>query len=121
MVIQPYGIDTNNVNTFLNLIVSTNSKTTHVEVKGPSYNKKDNFINWGLWLPYREIAEASDQLVPYLKYFFDAAVIVFKNYGVKEEDVRKVQRVVEEEVIDNPKYTFVEEQTPQPDLSDLGL
>lgn len=116
-IMIPYGLDKNRKDTFLNLIVSTNSKTVALEVKGPDYDKENDFITWGLWLPYKDISEAECQLSPYLKHLFDAIVLVLKNYNVNEEDIRKVQKDVENEVIDNSEYLYNEEFIPPPDLS----
>lgn len=116
-IMIPYGLDKNRKDTFLNLIVSTNSKTVELEVKGPDYDKESDFITWGLWLPYKNISKAEDQLPPYLKYLFDAIVLVLKNYNVNEEDIRKVQKDIENEVINNSEYLFDEEFIPPPDLS----
>jgi hypothetical protein len=121
VVMIPYGLDKKDPNIFLGLDVTTSSKTYSLEVKGPEYDKKNGFINWGLWLPYKEIAEETDQLIPYLKYFFDAIALVFKNYNINEKEIRKVKKIVEDEVINNPEYFFMEEETPQPDLSDLDI
>lgn len=120
-VMIPYGLDKKDQNIFLGLNLTTSSKTSSLEVKGPEYDKKNDFINWGLWLPYKEIAEDQDQLIPYLKYFFDAIAIVFKNYNIDEREIRKVQKIVENEVLNNPEYFFEEEETPEPDLSDLDI
>lgn len=121
MVMVPYGLDKKDTNVFLGLDITTSSTTYSLEIKGPYYDKKNDFINWGLWLPYKEIYKEPDQLIPYLKYFFDAVVQVFKNYNIDEQEIRTVQKIVEGEVINNPEYIFEEEETPQPDLSDLDL
>lgn len=120
-IMIPYNLIEKDQDKFLGLIVSTSSKTKEVDVKGPDYDKKNNFVNWGLWLPYREIKEAQDQLIPFLKYFFDAVAILFKKYNVKEEDIRQVQKSIEEEVINNQKYKYEKKEIPVPDLSDLGF
>lgn len=119
-IMEPYELSQKDQNLFLSLIISTNSKTKVVEVKGPSYDKRNGFINYGLWLPYKPITQSENYLSSYLKYLFDSLVIVFSKYSVKEEDVRKVQKLVEEEVLDNPKYGYVDENNlPPPDLSDI--
>ncbi|MFC5529506.1 hypothetical protein [Cohnella yongneupensis] len=105
----------------INLIVSTNKKTVAVEVRGPDINIRDGFINWGLWLPYHEITSASEQIVPYLKCYFEAITQVFGYYNVSASDVRLVQQIVEKEIIGNSEYVYGEENTPEIDLSDLDL
>jgi len=60
-------------------------------------------------LPYTKIIESENILVPYIKFFFDGLVLLFAKYDVKEEFIRKVQKMVEKEIINNSKYTFVPE------------
>jgi hypothetical protein len=79
---------------YLNLIASTNKSIKAIEVKGPDYNQKEKFINWGLWLPYHQIVNQQDQREAYIKYYFDALVILLERYGVKEEVMRQVQKDV---------------------------
>ena len=69
---------------FINLIISTNTETRYVKVKGPDFNQKEKMISWGLWLPYQKIVECQDQRKPYIKFYFDALVILFERYGVEE-------------------------------------
>lgn len=103
---------------FLNLIVSTSKTTTKVEVKGPDYNRKDEIINWGLWLPYEDIVNNPKQNIPYIAYFFDALVLVFNTYGIPQERIREIQKNVENEVINNKQYEF-EGESIDLDLSDI--
>jgi hypothetical protein len=119
-IIQPYGLDNDEMNTFINLIVSTSSKTLELVVKGPDYDKVNDIINWGAWLPYKAVSEEKGQLPSYLKYLFDAIAIVLNNYSVDEGDIRKMQRDVENEVINNPEYLCDEEFVPPPDLDFLS-
>jgi hypothetical protein len=105
---------------FLNLIISTNKTTFNVEVKGPDINRKDKFINWGLWLPYEDIANSENQVLPYLKYYFDALIVVFKYYGINEVRLREIEKSVENEIIGNSEYDY-EEDIIDLDLSDLDL
>ena len=119
ILMHTYKLDEKDKDLFLGLVVSTNSKTKKVEVKGPDVDKKNKFINWGLWLPYEDIVNTNNQLVPYLKYIFEAMVIVFGKYDVKEEDVKEIQKIVENEVVNNPEYIYSEEETKPLDLSKI--
>ena len=121
MIVVPYELDKVNPKATLNLIVSTNSKTLTVDVKGNIVNRKSGFINWGLWLPYHEIVEAPNQLLAYTRYLFDAIVVLLNKYNIKEDDVRKVQAVIESTVVNNSEYKYVEKELPMLDLSDLDL
>ncbi|MCD4782022.1 MAG: hypothetical protein K8S27_15970 [Candidatus Omnitrophica bacterium] len=106
-VMQPYHFDEKDKDLFLGLIISTNSTTKRVEVKGPDFDKRNKVINWGLWLPYELIVKNEEQLVPYINYLFDALVIVFEFYNIEEDVIRNIQKIVANEVIDNPKYDIL--------------
>jgi hypothetical protein len=121
LLISSYGLDKIKEKYFLSLIISTDSKSKTVLVRGPSIDKRNEFITWSLNLPYLNVNSGVDYVPKYLEYLFDALVLVFKNYGVNEEDIRKVQQIVEKEVINNPNYEFNEEVIEPPDLSDLNL
>ncbi|MEQ7800280.1 hypothetical protein ABDJ41_10780 [Pedobacter sp. ASV1-7] len=81
-VMKTYGLDKDNPNRSLNLNVTTTAKTTVVDVKGPVFDKRNDFVSYGLWLPYKNIVNAKYPLQAYLKYYFDACVEVFKKYNV---------------------------------------
>ncbi|MCG1021460.1 hypothetical protein [Sutcliffiella horikoshii] len=105
---------------YFNLIVSTNKNTISVEVKGPDFDSKEKMINWGLWLTYEEITNQPVQSKEYIKYYFDALVLIFKYYGLSDEKIRNIQKSVEEEVIGNKQYDY-EEETLHLDFSDLDF
>ncbi len=104
----------------INLMVSTNKATLNVEVKGPSVSRKYKIINWGLWLPYEAIVSSTEQVIPYLKHYYEALVILLDKYGVSEERLREVWNVVESEIIGNSEYKY-EEDDIEYDFSDLDL
>ncbi|ANE45479.1 hypothetical protein SY83_03135 [Paenibacillus swuensis] len=104
---------------FINLIVSTNKATLNVMVKGPEINRKDKFINWGLWLPYEAIVSSSNQVIPYLQFYFDALIILLGSYGIPEKRIREIQVRVESEIIGNSAYDY-EEDDFDLDLSELN-
>lgn len=106
---------------FINLITCTKKSVLAVKIEGPDFNRKEKIINWGLWLPYEKIVEYSDQRKQYIKYYFDALVILFKRYGVEEEVLRQVQKDIEKEVIENNEYEYEKEDDIEIDLSDLDL
>ena len=105
---------------FINLLVSTNKATLNVLVKGPEINRKDKIINWGLWLPYEAIVSSTNQVIPYLQYYFDALIILLGSYGISEKRIREIQFHVESEIIGNSAYEY-EEDDFDLDLSELEL
>jgi hypothetical protein len=103
------------------LCVATNSLTKEVEIRGTDKDPKNKVINWGLWLPYLKVVEAEDQRAPYLKYLFDAIVLVLHEYAIPEEPIRAAEEIVRREVIGNPSYFEEVEVDEEIDLSDLNL
>ncbi|MFB9328275.1 hypothetical protein ACFFSY_20285 [Paenibacillus aurantiacus] len=103
---------------YLNLMVSTNCSTVKTEVKGPDLNRREQILNWGIWLPYKAIVESSDQKGRYISYYFDALVSLFGQYEIPEEMIRVLQNEVETEVLNNPEYDYMEESIDL-DLSEL--
>ncbi|MFA1642853.1 hypothetical protein AB5N96_08300 [Chryseomicrobium imtechense] len=105
---------------YINLMVTTNSTTNKVEVKGPYFNRKNEIINWELWLPFKEITSTASQEIPYLKFYFDALVMLFEKYEVEEDQIRSIQKEISEKVIGNKEYEFKEE-TLDYDFSDFDF
>jgi len=103
----------------LGLNITTSAQTREVEVRGPGYDEVNDFITWGIWLPYEEIYRAGEDLGPFLRYYFDALVIVFAEYGVEAEAVRKVQTIAQQEILGNPEYVQKEQKRTKIDLSDI--
>lgn len=106
---------------FINLIICTKKAILDVEVKGPEFNRREKIINWGLWLPYQKIVRHADQRKPYIKFYFDALVLLFERYGVEENVLRHVQKEIENEVIENKEYAYEEHDAEDIDYSNLDL
>ncbi|RZT15536.1 hypothetical protein [Fictibacillus sp. BK138] len=106
---------------YMYLSVSTKKDVKEVEVKGPDISRKDKEVVWALWLPYHKISNESDQRERYIKFYFEALVMLFERYNIDEELIRQVQTKIEKEVIGNKEYEFEEEDVLEVDLSDLDL
>jgi hypothetical protein len=104
----------------INLIVSTNKAALDVAVKGPDISRKDKMIQWGLWLPYEAIVSSTDQVIPYLKYYCEALVLLLGKYGISEERIRELWTNVESEIVGNSEYKY-EEDDIEYDFSDVDL
>lgn len=106
MVITKYLFEMIQTDVLLSFIVSTNSKTEKVEVKGPDVNKRQQTVTWGLWLPYKEITEADDPIKAYIRCYFEAAGMILEEFKVKREDIQLVREEVEEELRNNPDLYY---------------
>lgn len=120
-IMIPYGLDEKEPKVMIGLDVTTGSKVREVNVKGPDVDKRNNFTNYGIWLPFEPIVSSENVLETFLNQYFDALVILFTSYEVTEGDIRKVQNLTKKEVLGNEDYVFQEEDIPPIDLSDLDL
>ena len=107
-IMTPFGLETKDPDIFLGLVIATSSSTSELEVRGPDYDKRNKFINYGLWLPYSKINESPDYLKEYLSNLFDALVLLFSKYNIPEMAIRGVQKKVEIEVLNNENYIYSE-------------
>ena len=120
-IMVPFGLDKMDVESMLNLNVTTSSSTKEVEVKGPVVDKRNKVYSYGLWLPYETIMRSRDSLSAYLLYYFEAVAEVFKKYGIEAENLKNVKKNAEKEIIGNANYYYEDddESIPPPDLSDI--
>ena len=107
-IMKPFGLETKDPDIFIGLVITTTKNLTELEVRGPEFDRRNKFINYGLWLPYQKIVCSENYLKEYLRYFFDALAILFKKYNVPEESILKVKYKVEEEVLNNANYSYSE-------------
>lgn len=107
-IMKPYGLEERDTQFLLNLVTATSLKTKELDVRGPEINKRGKAISYGLWLPYEKITSSSTYLETYLHYYFNALVIVFKNYDVPEQSIRDTQKLVEEKVLNDEMYAYKE-------------
>src|SRR5476651_366358 len=74
-IMKPFALEARDPDVFIGFVITTRKNIKELEVRGPEYDKRNKFINYGLWLPYQKIDDAENYLNEYLKYFFDALVI----------------------------------------------
>ena len=118
-IMKPFGLVEKDERYLLSLNITTETKCHETTIKGPDIDRRNKFITWGLYLPYHEIADHEDQRGPFLRYFFDALVMVFAKYNIPEENIRDIQRMVSQRICERKLYEFWEEPTPEIDLSDI--
>lgn len=105
-IMEPFGLEDIDKNLYLGLIISTNSKISEVEVKGPHFDKRNGFVNYGLWLPYDKINNAENYVLSFINYLFDSLVIVFSKFSVPEQNIRNVERKSIEIIVNNKDYEY---------------
>jgi hypothetical protein len=107
-IMKPFGLDILEPDLLIGLVITTTKNTTQLEVRGPEFDKRNKFINYGLWLPYKPITDAESYMKEFLKYLFEALVILFKKYDVPESAIWDVKERVQKEVLYNSTYNYVE-------------
>ncbi|WP_373232580.1 hypothetical protein [Cohnella sp.] len=105
----------------MSLMVSTNSQTKIVEVKGPSRDTRNKILTWGLWLPYEEIVRNDDERQAFIMYFFESIKMLFAKYDVTAEEISIVERQVRDVIVNNPNYYVEKELFEEIDLSDIDF
>jgi len=105
-IMKPNGLEELDGNLFLGLTISTNSKTYEVDVKGPHFDKKNGFINYGLWLPYNKIINAENYILSFINYLFDSLVIVYSKFLISEDDIRVLEKKAIEIIVNNIDYEY---------------
>ena len=118
-IMKPFRLVEKDEKYQLSLLITTEKNCHETTIKGPDIDRRNKFITWGLYLPYHEIADHEDQRELFLRYFFDALVMVFAKYNVPEENIREIQRMVSQRICERKLYEFWEEPTPKIDLSDI--
>lgn len=88
--------------------VTTNRDIVSIEVKGPVKDGRNKMEVYGIWLPYERIIKADKMLHEFLDCFFEAMLLFFRKHDVPDEIVLRVKKEVEEEVLDNEEYAYVE-------------
>lgn len=106
-IMKPFKLNKIEGKRMLRIDATTKSSCVLMALRGPFLDKRNNVENWYIDLPYKKTVEAKDILVPFLQYFFDGLVLLFRKFNVEEKCIRKVQIKVEKEVLNNPKYVFV--------------
>lgn len=107
-VMDPTGLTAKDPDHFLNLNTTTAYDIYELAVRGPVIDKRNKFISYGLWLPYKEINDSKEYLKTFLEFYFDALLILFDKYNVPREFILDVREVVVKEVDNNTEYFYVE-------------
>lgn len=121
IIMKPYGLDKIDSKLNLSLRVTTRSDVDNVKVIAPDGKNRNNCIVWSLALPYSKIEGSDKTIQSYLDYYFEAAEHVFSHYEVNSSDVLKVKGLVEQEVLGNSAYDYIESDDGEVDLSDIDF
>jgi hypothetical protein len=110
-----------NHDTFLSLIITTGSKTSKTEAKGPDYDKKNNCITWALWLEYKAIKNSDDYLLSYCENIFKAISEIFIFYGLSNNEFNSLKNKALNEILSNDSLRLIEDGNNDLDLSKLEI
>jgi hypothetical protein len=110
IIFNNYPIDPKYPGFDINFNITTNRNTVSVEVKGPVKDGRNKMEGYGIWLPYERIVKADNMLQEFLDCFFEAMLLFFRKHNVPDEVVLRVKKEVEEEVLNNEEYVYVESE-----------
>ena len=109
-VMTPLGLIDEYPEKFLHLTVTTTSTQEKLEVKIGPFKKKATSVNCGLWFPYQSIISSKTPLIEYVENYIKAIPIVFKKWGVTEEQINQVTTKIKAEIIGNSHYLLTDEE-----------
>jgi hypothetical protein len=110
IIFNNYPIDPKYSGFDIDFNITTNRNTVSVEVKGPVKDGRNKMEVYGIWLPYERIVKAENMLQEFLDCFFEAMRMFFRKHNVPDEVVLRVKKEVEEEVLNNEEYVYVESE-----------
>ena len=92
----------------LEILLMTDGKTPDLVVTKNSKTTRGKYLSYSLWLPYHKIVKSGKvDLNVFIDEVFDGLTQILTEYGVNENDVRKLQKNVKAEVVGNSEYDFV--------------
>ena len=117
-IMAPLGLLTSHDGKFLNLNVTTEKDRTELHVHiARNWTKRTTNRSHGLWFPYHPIIDSEYPLKEYLAYYMASLNIIFKEFGVTTEQLEKVQKNCELEILNNKEYEYVEGYVSKVDTS----
>lgn len=115
IVFAKYNLNNIHSDTFLIITETTGEDSLEeLDVTGPFYRNKKKYITYNIWLPYYPITKSENVREAFVYYYFEGLKRVFSHYGVKEEDIEEVRKIVEKEVVNNPYYDYSHQIVPRP-------
>jgi hypothetical protein len=109
-VMKPLGLIENYPEKFLHLSVTTTSTQDKLEVKMGPFKTKSTSVNCGLWFPYKQIMTSPHPLDLYVENYIESIPLIFKRWGVTEEQVKEAGKKIRAEILNNPYYELTQEE-----------
>jgi hypothetical protein len=109
-IMAPLGLIDNYTDKFLHLTVTTTSKQKDLEVKMGTIKIKATSVNCGLWFPYKEIINSPNPINTYVENYIKSFPLVFKRWGVTDQQINEAATKIRREIIGNPYYELTKDE-----------
>jgi hypothetical protein len=103
-IMNPLGLLYNYPEKFLHLTITTTFLQDKLEVKMGPFRKNITSINCGLWFPYKDIMASQKPLEEYVENYIKSIPLIFKRWGVSQEQINEAAEKIRKEIYGNPLY-----------------
>jgi len=88
-------------------ILLCNDGTDRFEVIKTSTGR-GHYLSFQFWLPYPKITKNKlTDLESFTDFLFEGLVLALEPFGIPKNEIQKVQEIVKNELVENPKYAYV--------------
>ena len=88
-------------------ILLCNDGTDRFEVIKTSTGR-GHYLSFQFWLPYPKITKNKlTDLESFTDFLFEGLVLALEPFGIPKNEIQKIQEIVKNELIENPKYAYV--------------
>jgi len=88
-------------------ILLCNDGTDRFEVIKTSTGR-GQYLSFQFWLPYPKITKNKvTDLESFTNFLFEGLVLALEPFGIPKNEIQKIQEIVKNELVENPKYVYV--------------
>jgi len=88
-------------------ILLCNDGTDRFEVIKTSTGR-GHYLSFQFWLPYPKITKNKvTDLESFTNFLFEGLILALEPFGIPKSEIQKIQEIVKNELVENPKYVYV--------------
>jgi len=88
-------------------ILLCNDGTDRFEVIKTSTGR-GQYLSFQFWLPYPKITKNKvTDLESFTNFLFEGLILALEPFGIPKSEIQKIQEIVKNELVENPKYVYV--------------
>jgi hypothetical protein len=92
---------------YIGFLISTTKNANEIIINDPQFRKRSKFIDISITLPFLEYNK-EDYLNKYLNNLEKAIIIGLSKLEIKDERIENIFNKIEEEIINNENYKYIE-------------